>query len=172
MKVFAPVGEARAAMTMAARRLWVAMWMVAVACVVPLAEVEATPTTWVSPTGTAVTADTASPRAVLNAGLAASLDDTPVITTWAMRYKVGDWGVGTAVRFTKEGPGVGPCPCAMRVQVGAAVGRELGVGRAVEGVGVGRVGMQVGVVEGQREGWTEGRELGREKGCCDGCVEG
>ena len=49
-------------------------------------------------------------------------------------------------------------------------GAEVGVVSAT--VGVGRVGMQVGVVEGQREGWTEGRELGREKGCCDGCIEG
>ena len=46
---------------------------------------------------------------------------------------MGDWRVGAAVRFTNEGPGVGLCPCAMRVQVGAAVGRVLGVGRAVVG---------------------------------------
>ena len=52
------------------------------ACIVLLVDDDVViPITWVSLTGTAVTTDTASPRAVLNAGLAASLEDTPVITT-------------------------------------------------------------------------------------------
>ena len=148
------------------------MWMVATACEVPLTDDAATPITWVSLTGTAVTTATARPRAVLNAGLATSLDETPVTTTCAMRYRVGDWRVGAAVRFTNEGPGVGLCPCAMRVQVGAAVGRVLGVGRAVVGERVGRVGTQVGGVEGRSEGWTEGRELGRATGSLEGCDDG
>ena len=58
------------------------MWIVAMACMVLLVDDDVViPITWVSLTGTAVTTATASPRAVLNAGLVASLDDTPVITT-------------------------------------------------------------------------------------------
>ena len=126
--------------------------MVTVVCRVPFVKDVEIAVTWVSLVGTAVTAVTARPRAVVNAGVVVSLEDTPVTTTWAMRYKVGDWGVGVAVRFTNEGNGVGTCLCAKRVHVGAAVGRVLGVGRAVEGEEVGRVGMQVGGVEGRREG--------------------
>ena len=64
--------------------------MVAIASMVLLVDDDVIPITWVSPTGTAVTTATASPRAVLKAGLVASLDDTPVITTRARRYTVGD----------------------------------------------------------------------------------
>ena len=57
------------------------MWMVAMACMVPLTEADVTPITWVSLIGTAVTAVTARPIAVWKAGLVASVDDTPVTTT-------------------------------------------------------------------------------------------